>query len=126
MNICYKVTNLLNQSFVPYISIDYKIQYRIGEFVKPKIGKIFVFEKFEYAAEFLENEGGEGIIWEAEFKNSSSSFSTYYEKILSYPAYLRNLELFWDKEKRYDYELPLKAPPRGTLFVEELKLIKVL
>jgi len=56
----YKVTDEQNLSFVaahrsilPYFKEHFVLKYEIGKITKPKMGKIFCFDGFKYAEEFV-------------------------------------------------------------------------
>jgi hypothetical protein len=125
--IYYKVTtkDLISRSISLW---TYGITYKIGEWVKPRIGKLFVFDTLQSAQAF---EGkdiyGDGRIFECEIVESPFKLSIC-SKFLS-------IDEFWRRHTEVretgsydlmftDNELELMNCPLGTVMADEVKLIK--
>lgn len=112
----YKITTRDNKSFLMrhFGNIPFEISYNTERFVKPKTGKVFCFEELGDAENFLTCQAFlRGVIWEAEGTNpiKADCRAGYYNE--------QSLNDFWANRGFYT-----SSCPKGTLFVDSLKLIK--
>ena len=69
----YKIVRVYKKKYLSmFITNEYALEYKIGEWTEPKIGYIFVFKKLKPASDFLRYAGrpkkGHFVIFEAEVK----------------------------------------------------------
>lgn len=83
----------------------YQLEYNIGEWTKPKVGKIFVFDSLENAQDFTWQ--GD-VIFKCEAKNPTKAH---------YRCFKNNkFESFWS-----GYGNSCDDVPKGTYFADEIK-----
>ena len=131
----YKVVTKLGSAMVPHDSV-LAVKYKIGEFVKSPIkgSKLFVFSSLSLAQTFVDNIDCDlrpCKIYKCEVKNPSSNISIFQNVCgpLTWTRVIKLWKLRSQKKKfkhlfnRYDtYDIP----PKGSVFVDEVKLIKVM
>ena len=118
----YKVVNQNQDS--SSIEGDFKVHYIIGEWVEPKIGKLFVFDDLGIAQIFA---GHKYRVFECEARNAKK-YNGQILKLL-FPA---GLEIFWEhyfeksKEERKQYvsNTILTRTPLNTVLCDAVKLTK--
>jgi len=118
---CYKVTTSLLCS--AHVSGEYAIQYKLNEYVKPKVGSIVVFDTL-YNANLWRQWTciGKSIIFEAEAKYlHKPTFTEWSTCVLAFSPHIK---YFWKYKKLPNYNSFYEPLPTGTLLASELKLIK--
>lgn len=92
----------------------YYLVYRLGKVTFPKIGKVFAFSKRSYAEKWIGDMPGRAALIRCETSSyrQAESASTY--------TYESDIESFWMGEPLWS-----GAPPRGTVFCDDLLPIEV-
>lgn len=110
----------LKSLYVPD-SVQYCIDYKLDEWISPKIGKIFTFDTYMNA-----------LAYQSRYTNFHKDFSTIYlalisdyEKPMLISAYQGSMyiERAWKDQLETRYYIPA---PKGTLLSSQIKLIKKL
>jgi len=113
----YKVTNQKNQS--AWIGGRLQTQYKVGEWVKPPIGKSFLFDNFETAKRFADDYYGK--VYSVKIRGYEKIECFFWESHNQIP-YLDRLKDWWEKRKGYSrYLLPI---PANTVFASKVMLLK--
>lgn len=109
----YKICLYTGHKLFSLTSTEYCIDYYLGEWAKPQIGKLFVFQSIEYVQIFFESlQLSNFKVFECEIKNPSK---------IKYAAKSGDIGKFWENDLN---EIDLYWVPRGTLVVDEVKLLK--
>lgn len=123
MSLFYKVVNedLTSCCRNPCFPSEYRVQYKIGEFVSPKIDKtrLFVFKYLEDVKKFLTNcilEKYDWNIYECEVVNPMQEYW------IAYPEDINSFWFYRNSGQTYSEE-GMPAPP-GTYSCDSVKLIK--
>lgn len=107
---------------------DFVVQYKINEFVKPKVGQLMVFESLDDAKSWQENQGNVGLhIYECKVKNIVPR-----NKALFVHTYIPNivaqLSKYLSLRKKHKSTANIarwpNAIPNGTVFCREVMLTK--
>lgn len=116
--IYYKVVREDMESMVK-LPDDFKVTYKIGEWVEPKVKntKLFVFDSFQMAAEFISSHNTYRAIYECEVKNPGKP---------KFLGQIWDINSFWKLKwlKKNLYGVRKKAPT-GTISCDSVKLIKL-
>lgn len=107
----YKVVHVARDKYVSASSWDEKttIEYKIGEWVKPNFGKLFVFSELSSAVAFSLKRFSKTAIFKCEVKNPEIA-----EEMCYYSNEIRD---YWR-----GFSVPTVKPPKNTVFVDEVKL----
>lgn len=95
----------------------FRLEYVIGKITKPKIGKIFAFEKLKDAEHFMKFFERNVAIFKAKGYGIEKV-----QEVLYYPSE-SNLQQFWNNENTND--LFTVIPKVRGIFVEKIKIIEI-
>lgn len=96
----------------------YKIQYRIGKWVKPQFGKLFVFKCINSARNFANSSS----YWNEPrkiFECGCKKVEEIHEIPFITIDYRQYID-FWNGLRN----IPLPSPPKGTMICNQVKLVR--
>jgi hypothetical protein len=107
-----------------------KIFYEVDKEIKPKVGKLFIFKKYEDAARFVNNSNNDWNrfeIWEVEVEGVSDTQQDYILNLwdVDLNNTLEVVDSFW-KTKYVGPTFPAASlAPAGTYVCDSLRLVKM-
>ncbi len=114
----YKLVNEQLQSLYAHCFPETALQYKIGEAVKPKIGKIFAFHSLNDARVYDLGVGHDSYLYIAEASNITTAETRMDIEDVRHTS---SLVYFWEDIKRWQIGRGVFA---GTVFCDDLKLIE--
>ena len=132
---CYKVCRVENGRYYS-VMVDnkrYEIEYKVGRYVKPKVGSIFAFSNLEDAKEFSDTIRENTTVFECEGVLSKRQPKCAVEVCSN-----KDMYLYWDCSDEDDFEqfweeLDCSGDAKlyeimdlidGTIFLDKVKLLK--
>ncbi len=124
----YKVVTNENGNYYSYIKVFWEnrnnelvLNYKLGQVLKPKIGKLFAFSTLEEARKW-------GRFCDVKiFIAETSSCKPAYCRFLLWGNHLFGITDFWKDSGKYTkkyYVWSKNYAPKGSLLCDDLKLIK--
>lgn len=107
----YKVVTKDLRSINSLWSPSFVVQYRIGEWIEPPIGKLFVFRRVEDAGSFLKCISLDLLIYKCEAENPL--------KAIFMSEGILGIRRFWEGQIH-----TRTYPPVGTYFADRVKLLE--